>query len=241
MEAIKNYWLRLEDKLNGLQTRERALVVLSILAGVYLIWDFGFYQPLSKQRENLELRLTAANKELVKLSAEELVFTKSLSTDPGAAKKREVVRLEQELQALEQNLQKLAVGLIAADKLPIVLYEVLQKSASLKFLGMQTHPVELLSFNQDVVAVDSRKENRDDKEGQEEKRIVGVFKHAVTVSFEGDYFAVVRYLKSIEALEWKIYWQELNYNVESFPRAQITLKVFTLSTEEGTLGGGVGA
>src|SRR5690606_34110183 len=96
--------------------------------------------------------LSAASKDLVKLTAEEQVFTKSSQSDPGAAKKREVVRLEQELQALDKNLEELAVGLISAEKLPQVLYEVLIKSASLKFKGMQSHPVELLSFDQKTLA-----------------------------------------------------------------------------------------
>lgn len=236
MNALKLHWHKLAEKMNGLQIRERALIVCSLLLCIYLIWDFGFFQAVSKERAALELRLSAASKDLVKLTAEEQVFTKSLQSDPGAAKKREIVRLEQELQALDKELQQLAVGLISAEKLPQVLYEVLQKSVSLKFMGMQSHPVELLSFDQQVLAAENKKPVQDSFENDDEQRVVGVFKHAVTVSFEGDYFSVIRYLKSIEALEWKIYWNELEYKVTNFPRAQITLEVFTLSTEEGLMG-----
>lgn len=231
MEALKTKWLQISERFNGLETRERALLSLSIFLGIYLIWDFGFYQPVATQRADLELRLTAAEKEMVTLTAEERVFTKSLQNDPGAAKKREVVRLEQELVALDKNLAELSVGLLAADKLPVVLYEVLQKSHALEFLGMQTHPVELLSFHQEELPVDNSSDKDLDRE--EPKREVGVFKHAVTVSFKGNYFSVIEYLKRIEALEWKIYWNKLEYEVDQFPRAQITLEVFTLSTEEG--------
>lgn len=267
MKALMERWSILAEKLNGLNTRERALITLSILLCIYLVWDFGFYQPLTKQREDLELRMDAAQKDLQKLSAEEQVFAKTLKNDPGAAKKREVVRLEQELKTLDEELQQLAVGLIAAEKLPQVLYEVLQKSSALKFVGMQTHPVELLSFNKVLASLEAQQQlnghakSLNQKTAEQEKEIdlaiseakaagggkkqdadpqaereVGVFKHSVTVSFEGNYLAVIRYLKSLEELEWKVYWQKLDYKVESFPRALITLEVFTLSTQQGVLG-----
>lgn len=239
MDALMNRWQQLADRLNGLQTRERALIVLSILLGIYLVWDFGFFQPLAKKNADLEMRLTAAQKELVKLSAEEQVFTQGLRNDPGAAKKREIVRLEQELRSLEENLQQLAVGLIAADKLPQVIYEVLQRSTSLKFVGMQTHPAQLLSFNKQPGSLEGEQETQGVDDSVEPERAVGVFKHAVTVSFHGDYFAVIRYLKSLENLEWKIYWNILDYEVDQYPRAHITLEVFTLSTEQGVMGAGV--
>lgn len=264
MKTLFERWQQVADKMNCLKTRERALIALSILLGIYLIWDFGFYQPLTKKREDMELRLGAAQKDLVKLSAEEKVFTQTLRNDPGAAKKREIMRLEQELKTLDEDLQQLAVGLIAAEKLSQVLYEVLQKSSSLKFIGMQTHPVELLSFNKVLASLkaEQQKTKEEDKaiaqakaveqqhpeellhqtqvgNKQAPEREVGVFKHAVTVSFEGNYFAVIRYLKSLENLEWKIYWDKLDYKVVAFPRARITLEVFTLSTQQGVLGAGI--
>lgn len=250
MKRLMGQWEELSERMNARAIRERILITCSILLVVYLVWDFGFYQPLAETRDQLKLRYEASNKDLVLLSAEEEVFVKALASDPGAAKKREVVHLEQQLQNIDTELEELAVGLIPAENLPAVLHDVLLSSHSLKFLGMQTRPVEQLQFKQEPDADDGVEsanlqsdegENNIEEEGAEEKsaeekRIVGVYKHTVTISFEGSFFNVLAYLNKLESLQWKIYWDFLDYEVISFPKARVSLEVFTLSTQRGMLG-----
>ncbi len=236
MNSLLEKWNLLAEKHNARVTRERALIIGSALMCIYLIWDFAFYQPVAKEYASYELRLEAAKKDLVKLTAEEKVFTDSLQNDPGAAKKRELVRLQSELQKLNENLEQLAVGLISADKLPQVLYEVLEKSETLKFKGMQTRAPEKLKFDQGVQVVEESDEQRPENPENSGTGFVGVFKHAVRMNFQGDYFSVIRYLRRIENLEWKLYWNLLDYEVDKYPRGNVVLEVFTLSTEEGAFG-----
>lgn len=234
-------WEALAQKFNGRALRERVLLGLGVLVVIFVVWDFIFYQPLAKKHSVLQARLDVANENITRLSAEEQVFAKALTSDPNAARKREVVRLEQQLAQLDSELEELAVGLIQADKLPQILHDVLFSSGSLKLLGMKTEAVEKLNFSEPVTAaeqIDQQNGQPDINEEfpQQNETVVSVFKHAVTISLEGRYFDVVNYLTALEQLPWKIYWEFLDYKVEDYPKARVTLQVYTLSTGEGVLG-----
>ena len=41
----------------------------------------------------------------------------------------------------------------------------------------------------------------------------------------------MHYLQAIEKLEWKIFWDKLEYKVIQYPKAEITLIIHTLSDQ----------
>ncbi len=186
-----------------------------------------------------------AESDLMKLTAQEKVFAKALSNDPNAAKKKQIDDLEKDLAGLDRNLQALSVGLIPADKLPLALHDVLQSVGNLKLVGMETIEPSRLQLEHAEVAVeknldsDEGKGEKDDNKGDEDNvddESIGVFKHAVVVELEGRYFDVIHYLAALEKLQWKFYWQAIDYEVFQYPKAKVLIEVYTLSTEQGVLG-----
>ena len=63
-----------------------------------------------------------------------------------------------------------------------------------------------------------------------------LYRHGVELQLEGDFFETLRYLQALEELPWQILWGSLTYEVETFPRASITLRLNTLSTNAGWIG-----
>lgn len=59
-----------------------------------------------------------------------------------------------------------------------------------------------------------------------------IFEHGLVIKFSGNYFATMDYLKSIENLKWKIFWDKLEYKVTEYPLAEITLSIHTISNNE---------
>nr|NIO43188.1 hypothetical protein [Burkholderiales bacterium] len=54
--------------------------------------------------------------------------------------------------------------------------------------------------------------------------------------FTGRYLDIVDYLKTLEALPWKMFWGEAKLETEKYPRSRFTLVVYTLSLREGWIG-----
>jgi MSHA biogenesis protein MshJ len=62
------------------------------------------------------------------------------------------------------------------------------------------------------------------------------YKHGLVITCAGTYADTVRYLESLEALQWAIIWESLDYKVKEYPMAEITIRVVTLSFDKGWLG-----
>jgi len=246
-EKIQQRWTSLDERFAALNIRERILITASIFLVLYLIWDFMLASPMQKQREILSGRYQAINRELGVLSAQEQVMVKALSQDPNAAKRREIVRLERQLKTANEKLQAMSVGLIPAQQLPMVLQDMLKESSHLKLVGLQSlDPIKLQlakgseddadtadEENTQTVAQETDEGLAIDNDRLAEERIVGVYKYAVRVSVKGSYFDVVEYLQKLEQLPWRFYWNFVEYEVDHYPEAFVTLEVYTLSVDKG--------
>ena len=64
----------------------------------------------------------------------------------------------------------------------------------------------------------------------------GVYRHGLEMEFSGSYLSLLAYLKELDALPWNFYWDALELQVDEYPRAVITIRVHTLSLDEGWIG-----
>jgi MSHA biogenesis protein MshJ len=235
-EALQRY--------SALSSREKFLVVIGAVAVVYMVLQFVLLDPVSVQVKALRDQQATYRQDIKNLESEQLLLLQSMNKDPDAALKQQVETMQQQLQALDKELTELSVGLVPAKQLPMLLQDVLRKTGKLELRRMQTLPVTNLQLQ--ALEADTAKVNRSVHDGEpiegsgaEDPAYLtaGVFKHAVRMELSGSYFQVLSYLEALESLNWRFYWQSLSYQVEAYPRAVITLDVYTLSTEEGLFSG----
>jgi len=234
-EGVSKQWLSISERFNSLAKRERILISLCVLSAIYMGWEFGVAASLDAKRTVLTKRFESANRDLTKITAEEKVFVKLMANDPSTIKRREILRLKKTLEKTELGLQKLSVGLLPAEKLSQLLQDVLRESAALQLTTLHTHLPEKVTLNSGLENVNEENDGLERATEGAESTVedAGVYKHAVTVSLTGSYFDIVTYLKSLESLNWTLYWQYIDYKVDGYPTATVTLQVYTLSTEKG--------
>ena len=63
----------------------------------------------------------------------------------------------------------------------------------------------------------------------------GLFRHGVEMKLEGTYAEVLNWLRLLEEAPQKVLWGDVRYVVIEYPRAQVTLTVFTLSLDRSWL------
>ncbi len=225
---MNTYWQKFSEKFSAMAQRERAMTLLAVLALIYLLWTLVFLAPVSEDIERLRAQKQTLDSRVLDLQAQEQVFSQTAGTDPNASKKRQIDHLQKRLEALDEDLQALAVGLVPAEMLPQVLHDVLSNTGKLELQGMQTLPVEKLT----ITGADAAGEQTAVAANQQ----VDVYRHGVEVQVSGNYFSIAEYLKELEALPWRFYWDRLDYQVGDYPQAIATLEVYTLSAGEGLLG-----
>ena len=190
----------------GLITRERWLILASAVVLVALIMDLLIITPTGSAIKQKQAALINAE-ETLKTTRMQLNALQGVETEGQLANKNtEQNALQQQVSTLQGAFSELSKGLIAVDSLPVVLEEILLQAGNLKLQEMIVEPPV--------------------------SEIGGLYKHMVSVKLTGGFFDVVNYLKALEKLEWNFYWEALHYNVQSYPDAEVELKVYTLSTEE---------
>ncbi len=216
------------DQIDSRVLRERVLIFLTLLALVFLIWNFLIQEKIDRERNDIKVKTDLVIGEQRALETKLSTLTMELATDPAIQKGNELRSLNVSISEVEERLSGLSQGLIGAEQLPRVLEDVLQRTASVKLLQVQT-----------LAATELQLESEKSNSKTNEKTVhvgAGVYKHSVLIRVAGNYSQLIQLMTEIEALNWKFYWESLDYTVTEYPNAEIDIRVFTLSSEEGLLG-----
>jgi MSHA biogenesis protein MshJ len=222
--------VQLQEKIDARIMRERILIFLTALAFVFMLWNFVVQSSVDKKAQEIRTQLGLLATQRTTLQTQITAATQSLLNDPDKQKKAQITQLQTDISGLENHLQSVSQNLIKADQLPQALQEVLEKTAQLKLLEVKTLPAKELQ----LVSV-TTPTNAPPVAASEETS-AGVFQHVVELRVSGSYSQVVQFLEALEQLPWRFYWQSLDYEVEHYPNAEVILRVYTLSSEEGLLG-----
>ncbi len=226
MTEWQQKWQQWSERVEAYSLRERALLCLCVIAVVIGLWQWLFEMPEERRREQIEQQRTAIANDR---QAQEAQLAALQSTDSDERPARELKQLQQTLAQLDESLASLSQGLVSADQLPQILQEVLISTTELRLRRLRTLPVEELPL--------IRSSDDADADGADQDRAAtGVYRHSVELEVSGDYFEVLQFLRRLEGLPWRFYWDRLDYEVADYPIGDIRLRVYTLSAEEGLLG-----
>jgi MSHA biogenesis protein MshJ len=220
LESLK----KIQERIDARIMRERMLILLTVLAVVFMVWSFA-QSPFDKKMQDTRAQLDSLATQRAALQSQISSTTQSLLNNPNKIKNDQIEQLEADIRTLESQLQGVSQNLIKADQLPLALQEVLQKTDQVTLLEVSTLPAQELQ----LVAADG-------SVGATEENNAGVYQHVVELRVKGSFSQVVQLLISLERLPWRFYWQSLDYKVEQYPNAEIKLRVYTLSSEEGLFG-----
>jgi MSHA biogenesis protein MshJ len=125
------------------------------------------------------------------------------------------VQIQDRIAKIKENAKQLDVnsGLVSqAALIPI-----------LKAMMMEQEGVELKTvINLSDIPLDLVKDEK------ELKLPFKLYEQPLTFVFEGTYMGTYEYLKSMESLPQMIFWEELQYDVQEYPKAEIKLTFYTV-------------
>ncbi|MEK9712942.1 MAG: hypothetical protein VW258_10285 [Thalassolituus sp.] len=201
------------EKYRALSERERKLGLITahvVVAGVYIafiaapLWTSALYERRqANETESNVLRLEA--------HLDRLRNTPVL--DPNDAVRDDLEKVRTQKDVIDERIRSLTDTLVAPEYMPQVLESMLQQDRSLKLMSLENSAGESVALGQEFADVD-------------------LFQHGVSISMEADYPALMSYLTRLDSMPWKLYWRSLDYSVEEYPKGQLHLEVYTLSTRE---------
>jgi MSHA biogenesis protein MshJ len=202
------------ERLDALSLRERVLVFGAGVAVVYMAWQALLMDPLAARAKVAEQHLNDARREMTVIDE----AGAASAQDPAVAALARNRALQERLAGLDGQLRSLAQGYVAPERMPELLRQLLAGQQGLKLVSLVNLPVESLSrapgaSTDSVIAPGDR----------------GPFLHPVEMVVEGDYASVVAYLRTLEALPWRIHWQRVELTAAEYPLNRIRIVIGALS------------
>lgn len=235
---------RMLERYNHLEQREKIAVIGMGLALLLFVFYLLVFNPLQQRLAQSQLELTQLQQQQTQIAAELELYLGLNQIDPDAHVKQVKTALEKQLQALEAKLQSISGGLMLASKLPSMLQDVARHRQGVALQSLETLPVETMALveGKGMVKVNAKTqalsttnadENTKSKTENNEEIHALIYRQGVEVQLTGSYFQLKDYLQTLENLPWKFYWESLDFSVLEYPRSQLQLHVYTLSTEQG--------
>ena len=208
--------------------RQRLLLLAAIGAVFFTLWDAVLMRSSELREEQAESDTALLKKQVKALELEAEATLKKLASDPNLERRKRKVELERQLAELDAGFNERTADLIPPSEMVRVLKELLGRDSGLQLVRLESVPATALLAP-------------DEESGSEGKVDLGsgpvrLFRHGLVLEMSGDYLSVLRYIQAVEQLPWKFFWESMSYQVQQWPMGLITLKLLSLSSEEGWIG-----
>lgn len=208
----------LSEKFAALSQREKVLTLVSGLALIILVGFTFFIEPAMKALATNKTELAAEVMKRQTLNAQLELYTEALATDPNAEIRAEQATLLEQKSAMEMTFADELEELVTPAEMVMLVEQVFKHAGNLKLMEMSSlAPVSVF-------------------EGNEEMENVDLFQHGVQMTFSGRYFDVKDFVEALESQTKQFYWRGVDYQVTAYPLAEVSVEVYTLSTEKAFIG-----
>ena len=222
MSALRQQWQKINARYSALSQRERVMVALALVLGPVLIVNALFVEPLRGRLKSLEGSLATQAAAASQLQAEAGNLQQQLAVDPDSGRKSELAALVGERDKLDARLQEFGQVLVRPEEMNGLLERLLARNAGLRLLSLKTlAPQSVLPARPAGEA-----------EGKAVERSFDLFRHGVEIRLEGSFAQLQSYLVQLEAMQQRLLWGKLDYKVIDYPRAEMSLVVYTLSPDK---------
>lgn len=225
---MKRIFDEYSTKFHSITIREQYLILLTGLIGIVFILFTLLVDGKLIQTERLEkqVRQLQSNQKSAQTTIQ--ILEQSLAQDPNDAINKQISQYEQRLTAVDNELLLLTSDLINPIQMRYALIELLQTQKAVSLLSFEVLPAQSMNL---------ASQNANDSEGNEaSEQPLTLYKHGIKLTLKGGYFALRDYLTQLEQLEWRFFWQEFDYQLTQYPKSELTIEMYSLSTKEEFIG-----
>ncbi|MFW5426080.1 MAG: hypothetical protein ACKE8G_01710 [Methylophagaceae bacterium] len=219
---------QISSYLNALSLRERVMALVVIIAIIYAAFDMLVFQKQNLHYQQLQTQQQDFSEQQLAFSTELLENAEKIAADKRSSDdiKQEINNTQLNLQDTEVELDSVFNKLVPPTKITELLRSLLLKTNGLKLVSLNNEPVKKIVLNE--------KKGSEEKEKTEPQSLL--YEHATIIKLTGNYQQLYQYLLALEQSDWGLFWDKMQYTVTDYPRAEISLRVHTISTDKYWIG-----
>ena len=204
------------DRIDALELRERTLLLAATIVVLYLLMDSLGLQPILKAQQVTNQRISDLETKLGAMRQQAELFNYKSDQGPMIERREQRVSLASELAGLDNRIVGQLGALVEPAQAAEMLEQVLTGHRGLKLKSLQASSEPLTDLNI----------------GEQESG-GGLGRYQIEMVVEGGYLDLLRYLQELEAMPWKFFWQEVDFQTADYPRAETHLQLYTLGAQDG--------
>lgn len=211
-------WERLSDGFSALSSREKWLITLGGVVGLFFILLTLLLDPVMSSHSLLQRQIQTEQNQQQQMAAQIQQMNALLAKNPDQQTDEQLQALTEESRQLAGQMAEVVDRLTTPREMAQLLERVLENGRALKLVSLQSLPAKPVRV------------------GQQETP-TSYYIHPVRIELTGKYFDIKDYLTTLEDLPVRYYWRSFSYQVETYPQARLIMEVYTLGTRQEFIGG----
>jgi len=220
LEDLKSQFKGFTDRIDAMSLRERGLIFVTLLVALYFVAMNVLFGPANSDKDRLQKQVNQLHEETRALEAQVQVIVGGGENDPETFKRKKIASLQENLKTMDAALGQVTAGLVPPKEMTKLVEQMLLKNRGLEVIKVESLPSTSLIEGSTGSASDGSM----------------VYKHGMRIELKGNYLDILRYLQSLEGLEWKVFWGQVTLQTEKYPVSKVSLLIYTLSTHQGWIG-----
>ncbi len=207
----------LQVMIRQLSLRERVFVIFLGWAVIYVLWFFIASYPLHGKIRALNNQVATLNTQIKGVEQQVSAIEAWAQSDKTQEKNQLQQKLQTQDKGLKKSIETSVVSANGKNNLAMVLKDIISVNtssalvANIKNLGSES------LFSTSGIDLDHIP-----------SLVKNITKDGIQVQFKSDYFNTLTYLTKLEGLQWRFYWDSLEYKVADYPQAEVVMKFYIL-------------
>jgi MSHA biogenesis protein MshJ len=218
LDDLKSRFQGYATRIDAMSIRERALIFITLLVALYLLAVNVLFGPVNAVKDRLQQQVSQKRQETQALEAQ---IQTLLAAGDDTVKRNKLATLQENLKTMDAELVRVTAGLVPPKEMARLIEQMLLKNRGLQVMKMESLPATPLLEASTASGIVSG---------------TMVYKHGMQIKLKGGYLDILRYLKTLEGLPWKVFWGKVSLKTDKYPDSEVSLLIYTLSTHEAWIG-----
>lgn len=253
MSKLKQQWLNLSERVDAMSLRERALIFLAVVLVLLTLVNALLIDPQLTRQTALSKQTAATQAQTRALQNQIALLATQQKIDPDAALQARLQQLQDEISGADSTLRSFQSGLVSPQQMPALLKDIMQRNRNLRLVSLKTLPKQDLAAAVEEATALTAASPAEDQAAPElaaqqapvqatpppappqPESKSAVFRHGVEITVEGSYPDLLHYLAQMESSPWQMFWGKAELKTGAYPKATLTLTLYTLSLDKAWL------
>lgn len=221
MNKVLELKAQVQEKVDGLSLRERVLIAATFCTLIYFAWENIVFKRVWSSKESLVSQVESASQRIQNVRGQIQAVTTQIQSNNYYKLQHQVKNLKKRNQEMRDLISKMAEQLLPPREMSKMLSHMLNSESGIKIISMNNiQETPLFS------GLTEEGTNYDPNQLQ-------VYQHGMELIIEGEYFVIMKFLRDLESIPWRLIWSSLDYEVVEYPIARVKISLHTLSLHQG--------